>query len=381
MFFLLLFAINLLFAKRGNRLLNILLGTVLFARFGQVLLAFILTTHNQEIFPLLFQLFLPSFYAIPIFFYLYINALINQQISLKPFQWLHLIPVALAIVHVLPWPNQLPINWDVVIQQWYNNRILFITESVGILPSTFYYIFRPILVLVYIFLSWITVLKPRNRLKISYQPNKNWIYFVLFVSTFFQLVAFLPLIINYDNSTTTYDTFFMMNCALFVMLITFVLHKPNMFYNYIFLSNDWEKIDMINNKLKSLSQETPISVPKKLNITKNQVELHIDKMKEIMVNEKPYLTPNFQISDLARSINIPTHQCSYILNNSIGKNFRDWINEYRINHFIEQYPILSTKMTIESIARDCGFKSTATFYNAFKKETGLMPKVYFSSQI
>ncbi|MNV63201.1 transcriptional activator FtrA [compost metagenome] len=94
--------------------------------------------------------------------------------------------------------------------------------------------------------------------------------------------------------------------------------------------------------------------------------------------KQPYLLESFQIVDLAGELNIPVHHCSFVLNNLIGKNFRDWINEYRINSFMEQYPLKAERMTIESVAHECGFKSIATFYNAFKKETGLMPTAYFS---
>ena len=99
-----------------------------------------------------------------------------------------------------------------------------------------------------------------------------------------------------------------------------------------------------------------------------------------MEEEEPFLLPDFQIIHLAQKLNIPAHHCSYVINNVIGKNFRDWINSYRITNFIKNYPANSAKMTIETIAYQCGFKSLATFYNAFKKETGLMPKAYFLKQ-
>jgi len=99
-----------------------------------------------------------------------------------------------------------------------------------------------------------------------------------------------------------------------------------------------------------------------------------------MENNKPYLMADFQIVDLATAVDIPVHHCSFIVNNHIGKNFRDWINGYRVSHFMEQYPLKSEKMTIEAIAYESGFKSLGTFYNAFKKEARLMPKAYFSQK-
>jgi YesN/AraC family two-component response regulator len=69
-----------------------------------------------------------------------------------------------------------------------------------------------------------------------------------------------------------------------------------------------------------------------------------------------------------------------VLNNVIEKNFRDWINEFRINHFIEMFIIYKDKKTIEALAQESGFKNPATFYNAFKKLTGLSPSQYFKNR-
>ena len=49
-------------------------------------------------------------------------------------------------------------------------------------------------------------------------------------------------------------------------------------------------------------------------------------------------------------------------------------------YFIAIYPLLLDRLTIEAIANQSGFKSIATFYNAFKKETGLMPTSYFTAE-
>jgi hypothetical protein len=54
------------------------------------------------------------------------------------------------------------------------------------------------------------------------------------------------------------------------------------------------------------------------------------------------------------------------------------VNQFRVNHFINEYPNKVAKMTIESMAEKAGFKNRSTFNIAFKKETGLTPSDYFS---
>jgi YesN/AraC family two-component response regulator len=124
--------------------------------------------------------------------------------------------------------------------------------------------------------------------------------------------------------------------------------------------------------------QIPVKPVKKLNLTAKQLEGFLSTMKTVMEQEKLYLLQDFQIVDLAGKLGIPVHHCSYIINNLIGKNFRDWINGYRVEYFLVQYPIKSDKLTIEAIASESGFKNPATFYNAFKKEKGVMPTGYFN---
>ncbi len=74
---------------------------------------------------------------------------------------------------------------------------------------------------------------------------------------------------------------------------------------------------------------------------------------------------------------MPSHHLSYIINEMLNKNFRDWLNGYRINYFIENFRLKSDKMTIEALASEAGFSSPATFYSAFKKEMDTSPTAYF----
>jgi len=173
--------------------------------------------------------------------------------------------------------------------------------------------------------------------------------------------------------------------ALLVILL-YALHKPYIFYGYLLVAVDWAKKPATkktetDSSLIPLSEENPkrtLTAVKKINLLDAQLSDYALAMKEVMEGEQLYLVHNFQIIDLAAKLNLPIHHCSFVINKHIGKNFRDWINSYRVDHFLKQYPLKSDKITIEAIASEAGFKSLATFYNAFKKETGLMPTTYFT---
>jgi YesN/AraC family two-component response regulator len=103
----------------------------------------------------------------------------------------------------------------------------------------------------------------------------------------------------------------------------------------------------------------------------------IQSIQNYMLHEKPFLQSDFQIIYMANYFKIPAHQCSSMVNNLIGKNFRDWVNSHRIEYFIKIYPEKFQKLTIDGIAFESGFSSMTTFYRVFKKHTGKIPLDYF----
>lgn len=118
---------------------------------------------------------------------------------------------------------------------------------------------------------------------------------------------------------------------------------------------------------------------KKTSIPKNtsETEKLITELEGIMTTQKIYTNPDLKLPDLARHLNISTHELSRLLNENIGENFTDFINKYRI----EEAKLLirtDSKYTIEGIGIQSGFNSKSAFYKAFKKFTNLTPAKYKS---
>ncbi|WP_316815954.1 helix-turn-helix domain-containing protein [Pedobacter nyackensis] len=364
------------FAKRGVRLLNRLLSVIFISRFGQVLVYLLVGSNERTVYSFFYQVFTPVYYLAPACFYLYVTAFINGRSQLRKFEWFHFIPFFLAIVHILPWPISPPVNWSAIADQILENKQLFITERSGLFPSWFYYVGRPILLLAYLTATWVAILKSKFIQEKVGADGKKWILFFVRAATFFQLTSFVPLLI-WDLEGSLFNALFiMLNCVVLLVIVVFIMHQPKLFYGYLFVAVDMEEDkEEVEEEVKEFPKtEAPA---KKVNLMSDQVSVYADLMKSFMESKRPYLQANFQIVDLANEINIPVHHCSFVINKFLEKNFRDWINGYRIDFFIIQYPLKSDKMTIEAIAYESGFKSLATFYNAFKKETGLMPKAFF----
>lgn len=382
-FFLLLLSLHLFFAKRGVKVLNRLLSVVFISRFGQVLVFLLVNSGDTTIFPYFYQLFTPIYYAAPACFYLYVTTFISGRSRLRQFEWLYFIPAFLAFIHVLPLPASSAIRWDLIANEINQNKQLFVTEQGGLFPGWFYYLGRPFLLLSYLTATWFAVFRSKVLIEKLDAGAKKWIFFFLRVATFFQLISFIPLLTLDVEAPLFKASFILINCTVLLMIIIFILHQPKLFYGYLFVAVDLDP-DKGSTEDKSIdAQELPktVTVPKKTTLLPDQLIGYVDSMKSFMDSKRPYLQSDFQIVDLANELNIPVHHCSFVINSSFDKNFRDWINGYRIAFFIRQYPLKSDRMTIEAIAYESGFKSLTTFYNAFKKETGLMPKAFFSQQL
>lgn len=93
--------------------------------------------------------------------------------------------------------------------------------------------------------------------------------------------------------------------------------------------------------------------------------------------EKPYLDPDLSLRSLAEQIDIHPNQLSWLLNESIGKNFNEFINHYRVEAFkmLSKDP-QNAHIILVGLAYESGFNSKTVFNTYFKKETGLTPKQF-----
>lgn len=116
-------------------------------------------------------------------------------------------------------------------------------------------------------------------------------------------------------------------------------------------------------------------------IPKNGIDEHLKtELASFMAEEKVFLQPDLTLADLSKQIGISVNQLSKVINAGFGKNFNDFINEYRIEEVKKalQDPA-NRQYSILGIAFDCGFNSKATFNRVFKKVTGSSPSEYLAS--
>lgn len=296
--------------------------------------------------------------------YLYLKALLNQEIKIKKhfivsaiFLTINLICFSLLFpLKKTPYAN---IIIDALI---YTNvigfSILFITQSVA-----------------YIALCFKLLSKHKENIKnifsyTSSQISLSWIkVFILgymFFSILVVLLHFLPKNINS----------FLIDLLILIYLLYIGYNgskQSNIFFGF-------EKIEPINEEI--INDPTPnqeVFSETKTEEIKINPELK-NNLLEVIEKEKVYLNPELSIIDLSKKLNSNQKYLSYLINNEFHKTFIHFINEYRViaaeklMHLPE-----NQNLKIEAYGYMAGFNSKSAFYNAFKKYYNETPANYYKN--
>ena len=103
-----------------------------------------------------------------------------------------------------------------------------------------------------------------------------------------------------------------------------------------------------------------------------KLEQYARQVEEYLRTSEVYVNPNLSLKDVATATGISSKNLSKSINATLGKNFFDLVNGFRIEK--SKALLISKKekgLTLETIAEQCGFNSRITFNNAFKKVIGV----------
>jgi len=98
------------------------------------------------------------------------------------------------------------------------------------------------------------------------------------------------------------------------------------------------------------------------------------RLLDAMETERPWLDPDLDLSSLATSVAATRNQLSFVVNRLLGKNFYDFVNEYRVREVLRLMADPARKDDkLLSIALDAGFNSKPTFNKVMVKLSGKTP--------
>lgn len=184
-----------------------------------------------------------------------------------------------------------------------------------------------------------------------------------------QLGAFIPFIARMD---ITY-------------IITYMPLFGQLYFLYLFfrLSNP-QLMLLLSNQPSTSRVDSPSKNPDPKQHKYANLRLSEAKIAEVataieneMLVHKPYLRLNYSLHDLSEQLQIPSYILSMVINSRWNLRFTDFINKYRVIQAKEALCSQEKRQkTIEAIALDSGFSNRTSFYQAFKKETGMLPNEY-----
>ncbi|MEM9362959.1 MAG: AraC family transcriptional regulator [Bacteroidota bacterium] len=112
-------------------------------------------------------------------------------------------------------------------------------------------------------------------------------------------------------------------------------------------------------------------------LNSKSIETNKSELLRLMNEEKLFTNNNLTVNEVANIMNIPRQHLSEILNVHLKTGFQDFLNQYRVEEFVEclkneRYQ----NYTIMGIAQEVGFSSKSAFNTAFKKLKGMTPSQY-----
>lgn len=123
--------------------------------------------------------------------------------------------------------------------------------------------------------------------------------------------------------------------------------------------------------LKKMAQSVSVA-PQQESPDENYLKARFE---ELIISNRLYLKKGIRVSDVAKILRTNRTYISKLVNDTYGMSFSDYINILRIK-FAQEYLIEHPDAKQSEMAVTCGFPDASAFNNAFKKVTGMTPKIW-----
>lgn len=376
----LLFSIHLFFVSEGNLFLNKILALFFFSRFTENFTNILLYNNHLVDYPYLIKALLPLSFLSPALIYLYVSGFIKDKYQFSKQDLIHVIPLSIGIIDSLGLLAYSPLQLQQLVAKISIGKTLFYKDKIGLFSGEESIIIRQVIFLFYFLAIGHLLLKNKIISKAaSRNIERRWLLLLVLGMLLFQGIRFAAAILTdatKEFNNTLLTAVGLTGIVTITAILLYLLYNSKILYGFIFIGRN--KRELLTSPTKTAGPKILIIEEKKLrNTSEEEMQRSLKSIEDYMSENKPYLRHTCRISYIAENLNMPVHHCSFIINVMLNKNFRDWLNSYRIAYFIENFPIKSDKMTIEALATEAGFSSPATFYSAFKKEMGTSPTSFF----
>ena len=310
--------------------------------------------------------------------YFYVKGTIEDKLSFKWLDILHLIPAMVYFIGTAPY---LFSSFEYKLQT--ATAVIENIESIKtirlnwILPFKLNFLFRPIIVCGYIIAAYRILYVKAKSLPAPSRQFKliaRWIMILLTTSLVLMILYLAVSSLfnerNIKNTLQDLDNLHFVTVGIVMIVPVSMLLFPQILYGLP--NREQENSSLENNPSKNLTEP----------IQRNNEAFK--KLSETILNyfdkEKPFLEQNFNLTDLASALKVPQHHISYCFSDFIEMSFTKLRATKRVDYAKEL--MLQTNMkeiSLDQIAERSGFSSRSSFFSSFKEFTGMTPSEFLGT--
>ena len=399
----------LFFYNKGYRSANIYLAGFLFLSSLFVFIQYVfIFSHDLEVIIWFVAGFPSLFYLIGPFAFFYVRSILRDNARFSNWDYLHFILCFLVLLGAIPYITsdleyKISLARHIESNDWSSIKY----RPNAIFPPMFNRTMRPIHLLVYSILIWVTIYQYRVKLFRSsnhssdFQITKKWL---LMFSGFVPLMSIFHVFIFFGTTVSATKANFILQTypllvafsVLYVAMIASLLYFPHVIYGLpvkIFLPSENLIPQTVGEYSPAISEnenhgeevvDVQISNPPAEKFVQLFSEGYLDEIKsklQAWTEQNQFLDPDTTISTLAVQVKIPQHHLSYYFNTILEIKFTNWRNNLKIEYAVSLCDQgLNKSLTLEAIGIQCGYSSQSTFIRAFKKAKWMTPTEYMKSK-
>lgn len=316
---------------------------------------------------------IPLTFAIGPLIYLYLRSITVSDFRFHKKDWWHFLPLGLMIcfrLFILAYDAAQP-GFDlqqngILMERWNNGYPGAIFSFAGTLQQALYLAFS-------IQLYYTYRIQLRHYFSNTYNLELNWMRNFLLIYTFLFLYGNIQEIIDLTVESLSWiqkwwNDFFSALAVIYIGIKGYFTPTNRLKG----LGFDPSRL-LIPEKRMMASVLSPNEAPEDL-------QLQSQRVLDYMEKRQAFLNPELNLKDLAADMNLTRAKLSETINLGFGKNFNDFVNTYRIEHFKKLLEAGNHKQhSLLGIAYDSGFNSKATFNRVFRKIENRSPSEYLQT--
>jgi AraC-like DNA-binding protein len=377
-------ALIVLFFNQGNKSANLYLGLFLlcFNVFSLTHYTFLFLNSEYLIAILLSFPFNSLIYVVGPFAFLYARSILNDEAKFTKFDFFHFFPFFLNFIDNIPvifsWEIKLKAASYIINNNWAELDSLLPYKLMTINVN---FTLRVIQLFFYVLLIWFLIISKKFKFyKGRANPNqltviKKWLIFFTIMFSFLAInyAVIVIIFLKYtDKEVLTGNgifLFYFVFIGLIILEIGLMLFPKILYGIPLYKRENFGLQPLIIDEIqreKSFKNTNAILSDEQL----EWIELSLKDW----VSSKKYLESDAVMISLATDINIPEYHLVYYFNKLSEYKFIDWRNNLRIDYVKELIKNNQCQnKTVDTLGKECGFKSNSTFVQNFKLRTGMLP--------